>query len=74
MQAGGLLIGTPKRFTKFLRILYYRKCLFYHAAKKTIYTKTSYGKIASMDTRSLHEKLWKRMPDLGIVHIGGGNV
>ena len=32
--------------------------------RKTIYSITSDGKKALMNTRSLHEKLWKGMPDL----------
>jgi DNA-binding PadR family transcriptional regulator len=32
--------------------------------RKTIYSITSEGKNALMNTRSLHEKLWKGMPDL----------
>ena len=32
--------------------------------RKTIYSITSDGKNALMNTRSLHEKLWKGMPDL----------
>jgi DNA-binding PadR family transcriptional regulator len=38
--------------------------------RKTIYSITSEGKKALMDTRSLHEKLWKGMPDLTMDHTG----
>jgi DNA-binding PadR family transcriptional regulator len=38
--------------------------------RKTIYSITSDGKKALMDTRSLHEKLWKGMPDLIMDHPG----
>jgi DNA-binding PadR family transcriptional regulator len=38
--------------------------------RKTIYSVTSDGKNALMNTRSLHEKLWKGMPDLMIDHPG----
>lgn len=32
--------------------------------RKTIYTITSEGKAALLDTRQMHDKLWKGMPDL----------
>ena len=38
--------------------------------RKTIYSVTSDGKDALMNTRSLHEKLWKAMPDLMAGHPG----
>ncbi len=38
--------------------------------RKTIYSVTSTGKDALMKTRSLHERLWKGMPDLIIDHPG----
>ena len=38
--------------------------------RKTIYSITSDGKNALMNTRSLHEKLWKGMPDLMMDHQG----
>ena len=38
--------------------------------RKTIYTITSDGKKALMNTRSLHEKLWKGMPDVMMDHQG----
>jgi PadR family transcriptional regulator PadR len=36
--------------------------------RKTIYSITSDGKSALMNTRSLHERLWKGMPDLMMEH------
>jgi PadR family transcriptional regulator PadR len=36
--------------------------------RKTIYSITSDGKSALMNTRSLHERLWKGMPDLMMDH------
>ena len=38
--------------------------------RKTIYSVTSDGKNALINTRSLHEKLWKGMPDLMTGHPG----
>ena len=38
--------------------------------RKTVYTITPDGKNALMKTRSLHEKLWKGMPDLKMDHPG----
>jgi DNA-binding PadR family transcriptional regulator len=38
--------------------------------RKTIYSITSEGKKALMNTRSLHEKLWKGVPDLMMDHTG----
>ena len=38
--------------------------------RKTIYSITSEGKKALMNTRSLHEKLWKGMSDLMMDHTG----
>ena len=38
--------------------------------RKTIYSITPDGKNALMNTRSLHERLWKGMPDLRMVHPG----
>lgn len=38
--------------------------------RKTIYSVTPDGKSALMNTRSLHEKLWKGMPDLMADHPG----
>jgi PadR family transcriptional regulator PadR len=38
--------------------------------RKTIYSITSVGKKALMNTRSLHEKLWKGMPDVMMDHPG----
>ena len=38
--------------------------------RKTVYSITSDGKNALMNTRSLHKKLWKGMPDLTMDHQG----
>ena len=38
--------------------------------RKTIYSITSDGKNALMNTRSMREKLWKGMPDLMMDHRG----
>ena len=38
--------------------------------RKTIYSITSEGKKALINTRSLHERLWKGMPDLTMDHPG----
>ncbi|MFC2157460.1 PadR family transcriptional regulator [Acidobacteriota bacterium] len=38
--------------------------------RKTVYSITPEGKNALINMRSLHEKLWKGMPDLGVSHPG----